>query len=102
MAEILINFLVILGIIGLIIATLNDLKKREVPDWLNFSLIVIALASRLLYSLTAGNLSFILYGLIYFGIFLVLAYAFYYARIFAGGDSKLLMAMGAVFALFSG
>ena len=44
-------FLVIVGFIGLIFATITDIKKREVPDWLNYSLIAIGLGARGIYSL---------------------------------------------------
>ena len=36
-------FLIILALIWLIFAVISDLKTREVPNWLNFSLIIFAL-----------------------------------------------------------
>ena len=39
---------------------------------------------------------YILFGLVGLGVFFVLAHAFYYMRIFAGGDAKLLIALGTI------
>ena len=91
-----IEFLLILAGIYLAIASVCDLKKREVPNWLSFSLILFAMAYRAFYSAVNSDFYFFLYGLIGFAFFFVLAYAFYYARIFAGGDAKLLMALGSI------
>ena len=93
-------FLFFLGLIWVGIATLCDLKKREVPNWLNFSLILFALAFRYFYSVFAG-FDYFLYGLLGFVFFFALAHLFYYSRVFAGGDAKLLMGLGAVLPMFS-
>lgn len=89
-------FLFVVAGIWTIFATVQDLKTREVSNWLNFSLIAIAFSYRAFYSVINGNLSFFLMGLFGFGIFFVLAYVFYYGRIFAGGDAKLLMGYGII------
>ena len=73
-----------------------DVRKREVPNWLNFSLIWFALAYRAFYALFSDNISFFVFGVLGFGVFFVLAYAFYYSRVFAGGDAKLLMGFGII------
>jgi len=91
-----IEFLIVIAVIWLIVASYSDLKKREVPNWLNFSLVAFALAYRAFYSAFTYNWMFFVYGLLGFGFFFLLAYAFYYARIFAGGDAKLLMGLGAI------
>jgi len=92
--------LVVLALIWIIVAVVQDFKRREVANWWNFSLIAIALAYRAFLSVFLWNAWYFLYGLIGFGIFFALANAFYYGRIFAGGDAKLLMGLGAVL-LFS-
>jgi len=89
-------FLIILALVYLICASLSDLRKREVPNWLSFSLIAFALVYRGFFALYNLDLWFFLFGLLGILIFVGLGYAFYYARIFAGGDAKLLMALGAV------
>ena len=89
-------FLIILGLIWLVFAVVCDWKKREVPDWLNFSLLGFALSYRAFYSIFLWDARFFLFGLAGAGIFFILANLFYYSRIFAGGDAKLLIAFGAL------
>lgn len=89
-------FLLALGILWSIFAIGVDFKKREVPNWLNFSLIAFALAYRAFYSAFSGEKMFFVSGLVGFGIFFALAHGFYYLRVFAGGDAKLLMGFGAI------
>lgn len=94
-------FLVILALIWIIFAVVQDLKKREIANWLNFSLIIFALGFRFFYSLFNGTedgtgFNFFFQGLIGLGIFFVLGNFLYYCRMFAGGDAKLLFALGAI------
>ena len=93
-------FLLVLGLIWIIFATCQDLKEKEVANWLNFSLIVFALGFRFFFSLFSQNgFSFFYQGLIGLGIFFILGNAFYYSKIFAGGDAKLMIALGAILPL---
>jgi len=90
-------FLIVLGGIWIIFATIQDLKKREVANWLNFSLIIFAVGARFFYSLFMNdNFNFFYQGMIGLGIFFVLGNLFYYLRIFAGGDAKLMIALGTI------
>lgn len=89
-------FLVILALTFMIFAVFVDLKYRIVPNWLNFSLIVFALVFRFFYSLFNSDFDFFLQGFIGLGIFFVLGNALYYSRMFAGGDAKLMIALGIV------
>ena len=95
-------FLVILAFIWIIFATIEDLKKREIANWLSFSLIIFALGFRFFYSLfsaTAQGFSFFYQGLIGLGIFFVLGNLLYYGRMFAGGDAKLMISLGVILPL---
>ena len=90
-------FLFVLALVWIVFASVQDLKKREVANWLNFSLIIFALGFRFFYCLfSEAGFSFLYQGLIGLGIFFVLGNLFYYCRLFAGGDAKLLIALGAV------
>lgn len=90
-------FLFVLALIWIIFATVQDIKKREVANWLNFSLIIFALGFRFFYSLFSDiGFSFFYQGLIGFGIFLILGNLLYYGKMFAGGDAKLMIALGAI------
>ncbi len=92
-------FLIVLGLVWIIGAVLQDLKRREVDNLWNYSLIAFALAYRLAVSIFNGNYWFILNGLIGLGIFFILHNLFYYGRLFAGGDAKLLLALGIILPL---
>lgn len=89
-------FLIILAIVWIIGAILQDLKRREVDNLWNFSLIFFALAYRAAVSVYIWNYWFFLNGVFGFIIFLILGNIFYYSRLFAGGDAKLLIALGAI------
>lgn len=93
-------FLIVLGLIWIIFAVVQDLKKREIANWLNFSLTIFALGFRFLYCLFSdAGFKFFYFGLIGFAIFFVLGNMLYYSKVFAGGDAKLMMALGAILPL---
>lgn len=92
-------FLVALGLIWIFVAVLQDLKRREVDNLWNFSLIAFALAYRLAFSSYSGNYWFFINGILGLAIFLFLGNLFYYSRLFAGGDAKLVIALGTILPL---
>lgn len=69
---------------------------KEVANWLNFSLVGIVLAYRAFYSAETGNWNFFLLGLFGILIFFVVSQAFYYSKVFGGGDAKLLVGIGGI------
>jgi len=92
-------FLVVLAFIWIIFATIEDLKKREIANWLSFSLIIFALGFRFFYSLfstTAQGFSFFYQGLIGLGIFFVIGNLLYYGKMFGGGDTRLMFSLGVI------
>jgi len=89
-------FLIVLAFIWIAIAVIQDIRKREVANWVNFSLVAIALSYRAFVSVFLWDYWYFVYGLIGFGIFFALANLFYYSRIFAGGDAKLLIGLGPI------
>ena len=93
-------FLVIVALIALLFATVTDIKTREVPDWLNYGLVIVGLGSRFIYSLISHNYNYVLYGFIGFISFFILANIMYHTKQWGGGDSKLLMGLGAMFGNF--
>ncbi len=93
-------FLICLALVWMVFASIQDIRFREIANWLNFSLIIFALGFRFFWSLfNEGNFNFFYQGLIGLGIFLVLGNLFYYSRFFAGGDAKLMIALGAILPL---
>ena len=89
-------FLFGLALVWIVFAVVQDLRTREVSNWLNFSLIAFALSYRAFWSIWNNDLMFFVYGALGILIFVGLAYLFYYGRAFAGGDAKLLMGLGGV------
>ncbi len=80
----------------LFIASYTDVRTREIPDWVSYSFIAGILGIQAILSLRLGwaHLLFSLLGLV---LMIALAYGLYYAGLWGGGDSKILMGMGAVF-----
>ena len=90
------DYLMLFALAGVWIfwASVYDLKTREVPNWLTFSLIAGALAYRCFFALEKGESGFFWWGVVGLLVFVVIAHLFYYGKIFAGGDAKLLMGTG--------
>jgi len=94
-------FLGVLALLWILFATIQDLKSREIANWLSFSLVIFALGFRFFYSLFAEEgFSFFYQGLIGFGIFFILAHLLYYGKMFAGGDTKLMYSLGAILPIY--
>jgi len=89
-------FLFVMAFIWIVFAVVQDLRTREVANWLNFSLIAFVLAYRAFYAVFVKDPMFFVYGFIGIFIFVILGYLFYYGKVFAGGDAKLLMGLGGV------
>lgn len=87
----------IIAVIWLIAASISDIKTKEVPDWLNFSLISIAFTIFIFKSIIQSSFNPILNSLIGFAIFFAIGNLMYYSRQWGGGDSKLLYGLGALF-----
>lgn len=90
--------LVTVGITCLVIATIVDIKKREVPDWISYSMIASGFGLRLINSLTTKEWNYFLYGLIGFGVMVCIGLFMYYTKQWGGGDTKLIMGLGVIFA----
>jgi Flp pilus assembly protein protease CpaA len=86
-------------LIALTIASITDIKTREVPDWLNFSLVPIGLFVRLVWSILTNDYSFIMYGVFGFLVFFVLGLIMFYTGQWGGGDSKMLISLGTLIGL---
>lgn len=90
--------LVIFALICLVIASITDIKKREVANWLCYSLLAVALSSRAIAALFENNLGYFLYALIAGIIVFILVTILYYSKVLGGGDAKLLIALACCFA----
>jgi Flp pilus assembly protein protease CpaA len=85
----------VVTIITLAVASFTDLRSREVPDWLSYSLIFSALGIRTIFSFSEG-FHLLLSGLLGLSLAFIISIMLYYAHQWGGADSKLLMALGLV------
>ena len=84
------------GLLALIIACITDIRTREVPDWLNYSLTSFALGSALIMSLFHGYPHIFLNALLCLGVGLVIGLLMFYTGQWGGGDSKLIIGLSAL------
>jgi Flp pilus assembly protein protease CpaA len=101
MLKAMINELIMYSIafIALVVASYTDIRTREVPDWLNYGLIGTGLAISLLFSAVYFDIGFFINSLAGLGIFFVIAWVMFYSGQWGGGDSKILMGLGALLGL---
>ncbi len=86
--------LIAITLIILLISSFTDIKTREVPDWVSYSFLSTVVGIRLIFSIEYGY-PILLSGLLGFTVCFLLAHLLYYTRQWGGGDSKILMGMGA-------
>ncbi len=92
--------LTVVALSWVVIATISDLKTREIPNWVNYSLIAIAITLRGLQSIITKELLYFLYTFVGLMLFLGLGALMYYTKQWGGGDAKLLAGIGAAFATY--
>jgi len=91
------GFLFWLFLIGIIVASLQDLKRREVDNWLNLFLLLASFSFIFFSAIFEGDGSIIFQAGFALVVLFVVMNVFYYGRVFAGGDAKLLFAMTVFF-----
>ncbi len=84
----------------LIIATISDIKTTEIPDSLNYFFIFIGIFIYAIKTITLNNNFYLLSSLLTLGAFFILGTIMYYTRQWGGGDSKLLLGLGALIPLY--
>lgn len=90
-------FLFVLALIWVIFAVVQDLRTRDIFNWISFSLVFFALGFRFFYSLfSEQGFGFFYHGVLGLLIFIVLGHLLFYGMFFGGGDAKLMMALGAI------
>jgi len=94
--------LLAVGIAGFGLAGYWDLRYTEFPDWLPYSIIIIALLVRGVFSILENNLWIIGNSLIVGLIFLGLGLFLYFSKQWGDGDAWLLGALGFLFPNASG
>jgi len=92
---------IVLGVClaGLVIGTITDLKTREVPDWLSYGLIFSGFGIAFIYAYGLMDYTILLRSIIGFVVMWILALIMYYTGQWGGGDSKIIMGIGALIGL---
>jgi len=88
-----INTIIIL--IGLILGSYEDMRTREVPDILSYSMIGLGLGINVILSIIASDYRIIVSSLAGFFVAIILGLVLYYSGQWGGGDAKLFMGLGA-------
>jgi len=86
--------LITLTLIVLTIASITDIRTKEVPDWLSYAFLASVIFLKILDVLLFHNFKSFLLGMLGFAIFFAIGNFMYYTRQWGGGDAKLLMGMG--------
>lgn len=86
-----------IGLFFLIIATIQDIKRHEVDNWISLFLIVFGWVFILFNIVFSGDLSGLFIGGFVFILCFALMNLFYSGKVFGGGDAKLLLGLFFVF-----
>lgn len=86
----------LLIMVALVLGTITDFKKREVPDYLNFSLMGIGVVLGLLNSIASTDIMPFVGSIIGLISGYLLGALMFYTGQWGGGDAKMLMGIGAV------
>ncbi|MCF7871544.1 A24 family peptidase [Candidatus Woesearchaeota archaeon] len=84
-------------VFALVIASIVDIRIREVPDVLSYCLFAFGIIHSLFLSAYFYDYMFFVSGIFGFLFALVFSLLFYYTGQWGGGDAKLLMALGFLF-----
>ena len=90
------QFLLLLALIGIVIGSATDIKKREVPDWVSYSMMVSGIGIRMLFAIALLSWQPLLAGVYGVLVCAVVANVMYYLGQWGGGDAKALMGVGAL------
>lgn len=88
-----------LTLIALIYGSVTDFKKREVPDSVDYGLVILACIVRSTASILDSSWTPLLEGIFGFLAFYGLGVLMFYSGQWGGGDSKMLFGMGAMIGL---
>ncbi len=87
---------IIVTILFSILASIFDVKKGFVPDWLNNILVAFGLVSNLILTFLVGNVKFILASIISMVVTYYLSYLLWQLHLWGGGDAKLFTSIATV------
>tara|TARA_Y100000034_G_scaffold89941_1_gene108305 strand:+ start:1740 stop:2603 length:864 start_codon:yes stop_codon:yes gene_type:complete len=91
------NILYTIALVVLFVGSYTDFKKREVADTINWGFLFVVLGVRLMYSLSSNDYLYFMDGAVGALLFFIIACLMFYTGQWGGGDSKMLLGLGAVF-----
>ena len=86
-------------LLGLLLGSIVDIKKREVPDTVNYVLIFLGFSFAFILSIFYSDLSFVVASFFGYILFSVIGYVLFYLGQWGGGDAKSLMGVGSLIGL---
>ncbi|MBQ6511603.1 MAG: prepilin peptidase [Methanobrevibacter sp.] len=89
-------FQIIITILFCILATIFDVRKGIVPNWLTYSLLFFGLISNVVLAWFSSNVKFILSSIISISITYTITYLMWQLNIWGGGDVKLFTGIASV------
>lgn len=87
---------IIVTVLFSILASIYDVRKGFVPDWLNNLLVAFGLASNLILTFLTSNVKFILASIISMVITYAVSYLLWQLHLWGGGDVKLFTSIATV------
>ncbi len=89
-----------IAIFGTLVGSITDLKERIVPNWISYLMIIFGLTGHLLLSILSRGFWPLLNSLIGAGVFFGIASIMFYTGAWGGGDTKLLIGLGALLPVY--
>ncbi|MBW2998289.1 prepilin peptidase [Candidatus Woesearchaeota archaeon] len=87
----------LMALFFLVLASITDLKTKEVPYSISYSFILLSVIYRVILSINSSSITPILHALYGFLIFFTIGYLLYKVNLWGGADATLLFAMGILF-----
>ena len=88
--------LISVALAGTAIATISDIKTKEVPDWISYTLIVTGVLSHLAMAASQQTITPILHNLYGLSFAFIIGSSMFYTGLWGGGDAKLLMGLASL------
>ncbi len=86
----------LISLIGLIIATFTDFKERIIPNKLTYSLVAMGVGLHAVQAFVENDMMILGFSVFSLGFAFVLSFLLYKMGVWAGGDVKLMAALGAL------
>lgn len=89
----------ILALAALIVASISDLKTREVPDWISYALIATGVFIAAVQALLDESIAALIHAGIGCFVGLTIGFSMYYLGQWGGGDAKIIIGLGTLIGL---